>query len=86
MFHFTLYMANCILLFAVGAIGIQLWMNEAITVGAVAVGIGLVLRLNGMSQWIMWEMSALFENIGTVEDGITTIARSHEVVDVPNAP
>jgi ATP-binding cassette subfamily B multidrug efflux pump len=86
LFHFTLYMANCILLFAVGAIGIQLWMNEAISVGAVAVGIGLVLRLNGMSQWIMWEMSALFENIGTVEDGITTIARSHEVVDVPSAP
>ncbi len=86
MFHFTLYMANCILLFAVGAIGIKLWMNEAISVGAVAVGIGLVLRLNGMSQWIMWEMSALFENIGTVEDGITTIARAHEVVDVPNAP
>ena len=86
LFHFSLYLANCVLLFAVGAIGIQLWMNEAISIGAVAVGIGLVLRLNGMSQWIMWEMSALFENIGTVEDGITTIARSQEVVDVPNAP
>ncbi|MBV2144028.1 ABC transporter ATP-binding protein/permease [Falsochrobactrum sp. TDYN1] len=86
MFHFTLYLSNCILLFAVGAIGIGLWMEEAVSVGAVAVGIGLVLRLNGMSQWIMWEMSALFENIGTVEDGITTIARAHEVVDVPDAP
>src|SRR5690606_2494166 len=71
---------------AVGTIGIGLWMNEAVSVGAVAVGIGLVLRLNGMSQWIMWEMSTLFENIGTVEDGITTIARSHEVVDRVNAP
>jgi len=86
MFHFTLYLSNCILLFAVGLIGINLWINASISVGAVAVGIGLVLRLNGMSQWIMWEMSALFENIGTVEDGITTISRAHNVVDVPNAP
>ncbi|SPU64782.1 ABC transporter [Brucella melitensis] len=86
LFHFTLYLSNCLLLFAVGAIGIGLWINEAVSIGAVAVGIGLVLRLNGMSQWIMWEMSALFENIGTVEDGITTLARPHEVVDVPNAP
>ncbi|ENR21925.1 ABC transporter [Brucella suis] len=86
LFHFTLYLSNGLLLFAVGAIGIGLWINEAVSIGAVAVGIGLVLRLNGMSQWIMWEMSALFENIGTVEDGITTLARPHEVVDVPNAP
>lgn len=85
-FHFTLYFSNCILLFAVGALGIDLWINEAVSVGAVAVAIGLVLRLNGMSQWIMWEMSALFENIGTVEDGITTISRAHQVVDAPNAP
>lgn len=84
-FHFSLYVANCILLFAVGTIGIILWLNEAISVGAVAVGIGLSLRLNGMSQWIMWEMSALFENIGTVEDGITTLAQSQEVADKPNA-
>ncbi len=86
LFHFTLYLANCLLLFAVGAIGIGLWLGEAISIGAVAVGIGLALRLNGMSQWIMWEMSALFENIGTVQDGITTIARAHAVVDVPGAP
>ncbi len=86
LFNFALYLANCLLLFAVGAVGIGLWIGEAVSVGAVAVGIGLALRLNGMSQWIMWEMSALFENIGTVEDGIATIARAHAVTDVPGAP
>jgi ATP-binding cassette subfamily B multidrug efflux pump len=35
---------------------------------------GLALRLNGISQWIMWEMAALFENIGTVYDGMAMLA------------
>ncbi|MGH6860318.1 MAG: ABC transporter transmembrane domain-containing protein, partial [Phyllobacterium sp.] len=85
-FHFSLYAMNCLLLFAVGSIAIWLWLVSAISVGAVAVGIGLVLRLNGMSQWIMWEMSALFENIGTVEDGITSISLPRLVTDIPDAP
>ena len=85
-FHFCLYAMNCLLLFSVGGIAIWLWLDSAISVGAVAVGIGLVLRLNGMSQWIMWEMSALFENIGTVEDGITSISLPRLVPDVANAP
>jgi ATP-binding cassette, subfamily B, multidrug efflux pump len=83
---FLLYSLNCLLLFSVGAIGISLWLGQAVTVGAVAVGIGLVLRMNGMSQWIMWETSALFENIGTVEDGMNSIARPQTITDVPNAP
>src|SRR5690606_23427862 len=66
--QFLLYLSNCLLLLAVGAIGIWLWLGSLVSVGAVAVGIGLVLRLNGMAQWIMWEMTALFENIGTVQD------------------
>ena len=43
------------------------------------------LRLNGISHWVMWEMAALFEHIGTVQDGINTIARPHAVIDAPDA-
>ncbi|MFC4624889.1 ABC transporter ATP-binding protein [Daeguia caeni] len=85
MFFFSLYGINCLLLFAVGAIGIWLWMGDIVSIGSVAVSISLALRLNGMSQWIMWEISALFENIGTVEDGMATISRAHTVVDAPDA-
>ena len=55
------------------------------TIGAVAVVIGLVLRMWGMSQWIMWEMSGLFENIGTVQDGIASISLPRLVEDKPGA-
>ncbi|WP_173427211.1 ABC transporter ATP-binding protein [Pseudoxanthomonas suwonensis] len=76
---------NMLLLFAVAATGIGLWMQDAVSVGAIAVAIAFVLRLMGMSQWIMWEMSALFENIGTVQDGINSIALPATVDDAPGA-
>jgi ATP-binding cassette subfamily B multidrug efflux pump len=41
----------------------------------------MALRLNGISHWIMWELASLFEHVGTVQDGITTLARRHAVVD-----
>jgi len=44
-----------------------------------------VLRMWGMSQWIMWEMSGLFENIGTVQDGIASISLPRLVEDRPDA-
>ena len=80
-----LYMLNSLCLFSVGVLGIWLWLGEAVSIGAVAVALGLVLRLWGMSQWIMWEMSALFENIGTVQDGINSISLPHLVEDRPDA-
>ena len=45
-----------------------------------------MLRFFGMSQWIMWEMSALFENVGTVRTGINAFAVPRTVQDKPAAP
>lgn len=86
MLNFWLNTINSLLLFSVGAIGIWSWLNGATSVGAVAVGAGLVLRLNGMSHWIMWELSAMFEHIGMVRDAMATIARPALVQDRPYAP
>jgi ATP-binding cassette subfamily B multidrug efflux pump len=81
----ALYVLNSLLLFSVGALSIYLWLGATVSIGAVAVVLGLVLRLWGMSQWIMWEVSALFENIGTVQDGIKSISLPHLVEDKPGA-
>ena len=48
---------------------------------AVAASTAMALRLNGISHWIMWEMSALFEHIGTVQDRMGTLSTFHAVVD-----
>ncbi|GLQ17977.1 ABC transporter ATP-binding protein [Maritalea porphyrae] len=76
---------NSFLFFSVAAIGIGLWMNGAVMPGAVAIALGIILRIWGMSHWIMWEMAALFENIGTVQDGINSISLPRLVSDKPNA-
>ena len=81
----TLNWMNAALLFSVAALSIWLWQIGAVTTGAIAFAIGLVLRLQGMSQWILWEVYALFENIGVVEDGISTISRDRKITDKPDA-
>ena len=62
-----------------------LWSRGQLGVGAVAAATAMALRLNGISHWIMWEMSSLFEHIGTVQDGMGTLSKLHAVVDEPNA-
>jgi ATP-binding cassette subfamily B multidrug efflux pump len=81
----SVWLNNILLILAAGALSIWLWLHDAVSAGAITAAIALVLRLNGMSQWIMWEMSALFENIGTVEDGMVTLSKPREVLDAPQA-
>lgn len=76
---------NALLIFSVAALSIWLWSESAISTGAIAAAVGLVLRLNGMAQWIMWEVSSLFENIGTARDGLNTLSRPRDVQDKPEA-
>jgi ATP-binding cassette subfamily B multidrug efflux pump len=76
---------NAALLVGVSAVAIWLWLESLVSVGAVAVAIGVVLRMWGMSHWVMWEMSSLFENIGTVQDGINSISLPRLVEDKPDA-
>ena len=76
---------NVLLTGAVTALGLWLWLGGRIDLGALAVAIPLALRLGNMSHWIMWEFAALFENIGTVRDGISTLSLPRAVQDAPKA-
>ncbi len=82
----SVWILNVLLLFTISSLSIWLWSEQAISTGSIAVAIALSLRLNGMSQWIMWEVSSLFENIGSVQDGITTLSRTRDVQDQTDAP
>ncbi|MEO9101570.1 MAG: ABC transporter ATP-binding protein, partial [Burkholderiaceae bacterium] len=73
------------LIAAVAGMSLWLWSLGAIGAGAVAAATAMALRLNGMSHWIMWEMTELFENLGTVQDGIATFTRPHTVLNAPDA-
>ena len=79
------WIINMLLVFVTGALGIQLWLQDAIGPGAIAIVMSLAIRLTGMSHWVMWEVNALFENIGTVQDGINTLSKPQNVIDAPDA-
>jgi ATP-binding cassette subfamily B multidrug efflux pump len=76
---------NILLLVAVAAVAIYAWQQAAISLGAIAVSIALVMRIRAMSNWILWEVAGLFENVGTVQDGINTLAQPLAIVDGPGA-
>lgn len=81
----ALNVLNSLLLFSISTLAIWLWYQDQITTGAIAFTIGLILRMQGMAHWIIWEVAGLFENIGVVQDGIETVARDRSLVDAPGA-
>lgn len=81
----TVNAINYLLTFTIAALSIWLWSDDLVSVGAIAIAISLALRINGMAQWIMWEVGALFENLGTVADGMNTLSRPQEIQDKENA-
>ncbi len=72
---------NSVLILTIAAQSIVLWLDGAITVGAIAIANGLVIRLSQMSGWILRTITSLFENIGMVDNGAQTIARPYTVED-----
>jgi len=85
-FEIVNHVLSMALVAGTAGLALWLWTRGEVGVGAVAAATAMALRLNGISHWIMWELASLFENIGTVQDGIRTLARRHAVVDVPGAP
>ena len=83
--HSCSFIVNTLLTLSTTALGIWLWHQGQVGVGAVATATAMALRVNGLSQYIMWESARLFENIGTVNDGMATLTKPHTIIDKPQA-
>jgi len=81
----TLTVLNTALVLVTAGVSVRLWMYNEITVGEIAVANGLVIRVNQVSGWILRTITALFENVGIVQNGIATIAQPIEVEDSKQA-
>lgn len=77
---------NMILLAGTAGIGLWLWIHDAVSVGAIAAATAMSLRVHGLSHWMMWESARLFENLGTVQDGMNTLSKPRKVLDKVDAP
>ncbi|TCV94573.1 ATP-binding cassette subfamily B multidrug efflux pump [Luteibacter rhizovicinus] len=76
---------NGFLIAGTSLLAVWLWSRGTVSTGQVALAVGLVIRINNMSGWIMWVVNGIFDNVGTVQDGITTIAQPRTVVDREDA-
>lgn len=72
---------NGLLIVCTTGLALWLWTQSLITVGAIALATGLVIRIVNMSGWIMWVVTGIFENIGMVQDGLLSISQPVSVTD-----
>ncbi|MBH0094947.1 ABC transporter ATP-binding protein [Psychrobacter sp. NZS113] len=80
------HLISVILVSSTAGIGLYLWQQGDVGVGAFAAATAMALRLNGLTRWIMWQTASLFESIGTVQDGMRTLSAPQTIVDQPSAP
>jgi len=78
---FLITCLNGVLIVGTGALALWLWSQSLITTGAIALALGLVIRINNMAEWIMWVVNGIFENVGTVQDGMQSIVQPRQVLD-----
>ena len=83
--EFLMSISNAMLIVGTVGFGLFLLTQDIVTVTIVAAAFPLSYRIGDMSHWIMWEISFLFENIGTIDEGKETISKTPTVIDAKNA-
>jgi ATP-binding cassette subfamily B multidrug efflux pump len=81
----ALSVLNSVLMVATAALSLALWSEGRMTAGEIAAGLALVMRVVGMSGWVMQTVRGVYENVGVIQESLETIARPHAVVDAPGA-
>jgi ATP-binding cassette subfamily B multidrug efflux pump len=84
-FMFWLTAMNALLLVGTAAIGIGLWAQGTVSAGVVATALPLAWQIANVAGWVSWEVTAIFENVGVVQEGMESIAVPHTSVDRPDA-
>ncbi|WP_326518556.1 ABC transporter ATP-binding protein [Acinetobacter sp. CAAS 2-6] len=84
-FDISIHILSAVLFIGVIGVAIHLWVNGQVGVGVIAATTAMILKLNSMAFFIMWQIAALFENIGTIQDGMHTLAKPITITDKPEA-
>lgn len=85
LYEFSINVLSVILYVGVLGTAIWLWINGKAELGIIAATTAMILKLNSIAEFMMWQTSALFENVGTIQDGMKTLGRPIKIQDKPNA-
>jgi ATP-binding cassette subfamily B multidrug efflux pump len=80
-----LALMNATLIVGTSALAIWQWSIGRITVGSVATVLPLTWQITNMAGWVARSVTGIFENIGTVQDGMKSIAVERQMPDPPEA-
>jgi ATP-binding cassette subfamily B multidrug efflux pump len=76
---------NSSLVVATATVAIWQWSAGHIAVGGVATAIPMSWQLTNIAGWVARSVTAIFENIGTVQDGMRSIDVPRQMPDPPGA-
>ena len=76
---------NASLIVGTACLAIWQWSSGRISVGAVAMVLPLTWQITNMAGWVARSVTSIFENIGTVQDGMKSIAVERQMPDPPDA-
>ncbi len=79
------HVLNVLLIISTSGVALWLWTKGEMSLGGVAAVTAMALRLNGISHWVMWELTSLYEQIGTAQDGVNTLSMAQQITDVAEA-
>ncbi len=82
----TLQTLNALMLTSEVALAVTTWRRGAIDVGVVAMAIPLTWQIASAAGWVAAQVTDIFENVGTIQEGMMTIARPMTLVDEDGAP
>ena len=84
-FVFGLALLNTALLAATAGIGVNLWLQGLVGAGALAMALPLCWQMASTAGWVAWEISGIFENVASVQDGMESICAPNQLLDAPQA-
>jgi ATP-binding cassette, subfamily B, multidrug efflux pump len=85
LFALSLSSLNALLVVSTGGLAIFLWTRGAVEVGTVAMALPLAWQIVNVAGWVAHQVTTIFENIGVVQEGMSTIARPIALSDQPGA-
>jgi ATP-binding cassette subfamily B multidrug efflux pump len=84
-FNLSLVALNASMVVATGAVAVRLWTDADIAIGAVAMALPLTWQIANIAGWVAQNVTAIFENVGVVQDGMRSIAAPRQMLDRPDA-
>jgi ATP-binding cassette, subfamily B, multidrug efflux pump len=81
----SLALLNATLVVGTGAVAVALWRLGRIQVGTIAMAFPLTWHIAAIAGWVAQNVTAIFENIGVVQEGMRSIAVPRQMPDRPDA-